>query len=44
MNRVCLCRSGEDVFTFGSVVRFVFNESEFCVNSVEFTGCLFCVF
>ena len=37
----CLCRRGKGVFMFGYVGRVVFNGSEFCVNSVEFTGCLY---
>ena len=38
--RFCLCTSGKGVFTFGNVVKVVYNGSEFCVNSVEFTDCL----
>ena len=36
----CHCKRGKGVFTFGNGGRAVFKESEFCVNSVEFTGCL----
>ena len=38
----CFCRRGKGVFNFGNVVRVVFNGSEFCVHSVEFTVCLYC--
>ena len=37
--RVYSC--GKGVFTFGKGGIVVFSRSEFCVNSVEFTGCLF---
>ena len=37
----CLCMRRKAVIISGSSGRVVFSESEFCVNSVELTGCLF---
>ena len=37
---LCLCKRGKSFFIFSNGERVVFEGSEFCVISVEFTGCL----